>query len=44
MDSETYETFDLAIPEEMKDEVVEGSTILFWQILEDRVMKQVKAD
>ncbi len=42
MDAETFETFDLVIPEELKSEVVEGSNILYWQILEDRIMKQVK--
>ena len=42
MDSETYETFDLAIPEELKEELTEGATILYWQILNDRVMKQIK--
>lgn len=41
MDIETYETFDLEIPEELKAEVVEGCTVLYWQILVDRVMKQV---
>ena len=43
MDSETYETFDLKIPEELKAEVVEGVNVLYWIILEDKVMKQVKA-
>ena len=42
MDAETYETFDLDIPEELKGEVIEGCNILYWQILADRVMKQVK--
>lgn len=42
MDSETFETFDLAIPEELKSEVVEGVTIMYWVILNDRVMKQLK--
>ena len=42
MDSETYETFDLEIPEELKAEVVEGGTILYWLILDKKVMKQVK--
>ena len=42
MDSETYETFDLKIPEELKAEVVEGVNVLYWIILEDKVMKQVK--
>ncbi len=42
MDSETYETFDLKIPEELKDEVVEGVNVMYWVILNDKVMKQVK--
>ncbi|RME30729.1 translation initiation factor IF-5A [Candidatus Woesearchaeota archaeon] len=41
MDMETYETFDLPIPEELQGKVGEGDTILYWQILSDRVMKQV---
>lgn len=44
MDGETFETFDLAIPEELKDTVREGSNILYWVILNDRVMKQVKPE
>jgi translation initiation factor 5A len=42
MDSETYETFDLKIPEELKGQVVEGGYVLYWLILSERVMKQVK--
>ena len=42
MDSENYETFDLSIPEELRGEVVEGANILYWIILNDKVMKQVK--
>lgn len=42
MDSETYETFDLEIPEELKDKVAEGTSVLYWVILNDKVMKQVK--
>ena len=42
MDSDTYETFDLAIPEELKDELTEGAVVVYWQILSDRVMKQIK--
>lgn len=44
MDSESYETFDLDIPEELKAQVTEGSNVLYWIILEDKVMKQVKSD
>ena|SRR3989338_614118 len=42
MDSETYETLDMDIPNELKEEVKEGVVILYWAILNDRVMKQVK--
>src|SRR3989338_3787267 len=42
MDSETYETFDLVVPEELRGQITEGSNILYWQILGDKVMKQVK--
>jgi len=44
MDSETYETFDMEIPDDLKDEIVEGANILYWQILQDKVMKQVKSE
>ena len=42
MDSETYETFDMKIPEEFTDQVVEGSSVLYWTIMDERVIKQVK--
>ena len=44
MDSETYETFDLEIPDELKDECKEGSLVLYWDVLDSRVMKQIKSD
>jgi translation initiation factor 5A len=44
MDVETYETFDMEIPEELKEEVTEGCNVLFWTILDDKVMKQVKSE
>jgi len=37
------ETFDLKIPDELKKEVVDGCTVLYWVILNDKVMKQIKA-
>ncbi|MEM4240453.1 MAG: translation initiation factor IF-5A [Candidatus Woesearchaeota archaeon] len=43
MDSETYETFDLAIPADLKDKVVEGCQIIYWTILGQKVMKQLKS-
>ena len=42
MDSETFETFDLEIPEELKGQVVEGGSVLYWLILDKKIMKQVK--
>lgn len=41
MDMESYETFDLAIPEELQGQVNEGDVVLYWEILDDKVMKQV---
>ena len=41
MDMETYETFDLAIPEELQGKLGEGDTVLYWEILNDRIMKQI---
>ncbi|MBW2999144.1 translation initiation factor IF-5A [Candidatus Woesearchaeota archaeon] len=42
MDSETYETFDLEIPDDLKGDCVEGCSVLYWVILNQKVMKQVK--
>ena len=42
MDSESYETFDLEIPEELKADVKEGSEVLYWILMGMQVMKQVK--
>ena len=42
MDSESYETFDVDIPQELKPEVIEGCSILYWTILDQKVMKQIK--
>jgi translation initiation factor 5A len=41
MDMETYETYDLTIPSELTDQVVAGCVVLYWQIMNDRVVKQV---
>lgn len=43
MDAETYETFDIKISEDLKQDCVAGCNILYWQVLNDRIMKQVKA-
>lgn len=43
MDAETYETFDLPIPEELIGGCVAGISVLYWKVLEDKVLKQVKS-
>ena len=42
MDMETYDTFDLKIPGELKDKVAEGKQVLYWIILDVKVMKEVR--
>jgi translation initiation factor 5A len=42
MDMQSYETFDLAIPDELKDKVVAGVTITYWNIMSKKVMKGTK--
>ena len=43
MDAETYETFDIKIPEELKADCQAGVNILYWHVLNDKLMKQVKS-
>lgn len=43
MDDESYETFDLEIPEELRDKVVEGAQVVYWIILGEKVMQQLKS-
>jgi len=43
MDSESYETFDLDIPEDLKSEVAEGANVMYWIVMDNKVMKQVKS-
>jgi translation initiation factor 5A len=42
MDQKTYETFDLEIPEDLKEKVKEGSQVLYWIIMGDKVMREVR--
>ncbi|MBC8500660.1 MAG: translation initiation factor IF-5A [Nanoarchaeota archaeon] len=44
MDIDTYETFDLAIPSELKGQVNEGATVVYWVVLNDKILKQVKSE
>ncbi|MDD5331447.1 MAG: translation initiation factor IF-5A [Candidatus Nanoarchaeia archaeon] len=42
MDIESYETFDLEVPEEINDQVKEGVQVMYWVVTGVRVMKQLK--
>ena len=44
MDTESFETLDLKIPDELKGQVHEGITVIYWIILNDKVMKQIKSE
>jgi translation initiation factor 5A len=44
MDSESFETFDLKIPPELKEGCVEGCSVVYWTILNDKIMKQIKVE
>ena len=42
MDMDSYETFDIEIPEGLKDDVAEGKEVLYWTLMGTKIMKQVK--
>jgi len=42
MDLGTYETFDIKIPEDLKEQVTEGRQVVYWIILSEKVIRQVK--
>lgn len=42
MDTATYETFEMEIPEELQGQVHDGVEVLYWQVMGMKVMKQVK--
>jgi len=41
MDMETYETFDLNVPEDLQG-IKEGDSVIYWIILDNKIMKQKK--
>jgi translation initiation factor 5A len=43
MDMQTYETFDLEIPAALEGKVIGGANIVYWNIMDRKVMKSVKA-
>ena len=43
MDLESYETFEIEIPDDMKGDVKEGVKVLYWDVLGTKLMKQIIA-
>lgn len=44
MDMESYETFDITVPSELQGQVNEGVVVVYWEILTDKVIKQIKSE
>ena len=42
MDMDTYETFDLKMPEELKDDAKEGGSAVYWVIMGEKLLKQAR--
>ncbi|MBI4144527.1 translation initiation factor IF-5A [Candidatus Woesearchaeota archaeon] len=42
MDTETYETLELKIPEDMKGKIEENGQVMYWIIAGQKVIKQAK--
>ncbi len=42
MDTETYETFDLEIPEELQGQIMDGSIVVYWKVMNYLLLKQIK--
>lgn len=42
MDMATFETFDIKIPEEFKEQMKEGIQVIYWKLMDQKIIKQVK--
>lgn len=41
MDTESYETFNIKVPEELMKQAKEGSKVVYWDVMGVKIMKQV---
>lgn len=41
MDMESFETFDISIPEEMKEKVSEGIQVMYWVVLDEKIIQDI---
>jgi len=42
MDMENYETFETKIPDELKDKIKQGGEVIYWILMERKMLVQVK--
>ncbi len=42
MDEESFETFDLKIPDELKGKIEDGVKVIYWVVLDEKAMKEIK--
>ncbi len=42
MDTENFENFDMPLPEEFKNSIQEGTIVLYWDMMGERVIKGIK--
>jgi len=42
MDAESFETFEMEIPEEFEGQIKEGMEVLYWELMGSKMMKQIK--
>ena len=42
MDTESFETFEMEIPEEFQGQVKEGLEVLYWELMGSKMIKQIK--
>tara|TARA_Y100000310_G_scaffold235651_1_gene238730 strand:+ start:78 stop:476 length:399 start_codon:yes stop_codon:yes gene_type:complete len=44
MDLKTFETYDLEIPSNLKDKVKDGVKVIYWELLKDKIVKEVREE
>lgn len=42
MDLESYDTFEIAIPEDFDQELNEGDEVEYWRVMGDKILKETK--
>lgn len=42
MDQDSYQTFDLEIPDNLEGDINEGDQVLFWEVMDTKLLKKIK--